>query len=163
MIGGYFVSVDPVVWLPIGLLSGLIATLAMDAVMPRLPEGKTPPRVASGVLSLKHPEESPRRLSAFIHYFSGVGTGGLYVYLLSGAERAFGGVSIGLSVLTGVFLYVGMVSFFGLVPLKASEISPNRTRDTLRDWSVCAFVYVVVLFPCVAVLTLVAASFFGQV
>ena len=54
-----------------GVLAGVAATLAMDLVMPRLPEGQTVPAVASGVLTGARPDTAPGRLAAVVHYLAG--------------------------------------------------------------------------------------------
>jgi len=150
----FFVAVDPVLRFPLGVLAGAVATLAMDAVMPRLSEGETPPKVASGVLTSTHPDESPEGLSTFVHYFAGVGTGALYVYLSLVADMFLGSASAVPVLSFGAFLYIGMVGFFAFVPLRLSKLSEERKTDTLRDWSVCALVYVAVLLPALSLLSL---------
>jgi hypothetical protein len=140
-----FVSVEPVLRFPIGVLAGAVATVAMNATMNRLPEGDMPPKVASGVLTDTAPEDSPDRLSEFVHYFAGVGTGVFYAYitLVFGTVLGEGTLS---TMASAVFLYVGMVGFFVFVPLRVSD-TKNRLGTTARDWSVCALVYVGVLVP----------------
>ena len=43
----------------LGVVAGVLATLAMDLVMARIDEGSTPPRVASGVLTETRPDSAP--------------------------------------------------------------------------------------------------------
>jgi len=55
----------------LGAVAGILATLSMDLVMTRLPEGDTPPFVASGVLTATRPRSAPGRLAAVVHYLAG--------------------------------------------------------------------------------------------
>ena len=146
----------PAVFLPLGVLAGAVATLGVDAVMKRLPEGATPPRVAASVLTATEVNDAPERLATFIHYFAGVGTGVLYVWVLLAVETVVGvGVSpVATVAVSAAFLYVSMVAFFAFVPLPVSDgLSGKRRRRTARDWAVCAAVYVVVVVPAVFVLS----------
>jgi hypothetical protein len=116
---------DVLLAFPIGVLSGIVATLGMDVVMERVSEGETAPRVASGVLTGTHPDESPERLSRFVHYFAGAGSGALYAYILLAASYAQAGAAARLAIGAAV-LYVGMVGFFVAVPLRLSSIEEER-------------------------------------
>ncbi|WP_336325543.1 hypothetical protein [Halovenus sp. HT40] len=140
----------PVVRFPIGLVGGVLATLAMDLIMTRLPEGETPPGVAAGVLTKTHPDKAPDRLGTVAHYLAGVGTGLLFVWLSLATEALASGSSVLTTVVTGVVLYVLMVGFFVLVPLpRAPGLSSDRRRTTGRDWAIMAAGYLLVLVPAV--------------
>ncbi|WP_436901095.1 hypothetical protein [Halovenus halobia] len=141
---------QPVVRFPIGLVGGVLATLAMDFVMARLPEGTTPPSVAAGVLTETHPDDAAHRLATVAHYLAGVGTGLLFVWLSLATELVFAGPSLATAALTGGVLYVLMVGFFVVVPLpRAPGLSADRRRTTGRDWALSAAGYLLVLVPVV--------------
>lgn len=150
----------PAVFLPLGVVAGAVATLGVDAVMRLLPEGTTPPRVASSVLTATAVDDAPERLATFVHYFAGAGAGVLYVWVLLAVETVVGvGVSpVATVAVSAAFLYVSMVAFFAFVPLSVSEgLSEKRRRRTARDWAVCAAVYVVVVVPATLVLSAVVS------
>ena len=141
---------QPVVRFPIGLVGGVLATLAMDLVMARLPEGTTPPSVAAGVLTETHPDDAAERLGTVAHYLAGVGTGLLFVWLSLATEALAGGPSLATATVTGVVLFVLMVGFFVIVPLpRAPGLSADRRRTTGRDWALSAAGYLLVLVPVV--------------
>ncbi|WP_435064800.1 hypothetical protein [Halobaculum sp. EA56] len=134
-----------------GVVAGVVATLAMDLVMARIDEGETPPRVASGVLTDTHPDDSPRRLATVVHYVAGTLTGPLYVWLLLavGSVLGVGWVAAGVA---GVLLYPLMVGFFALVVLPRSRgLARQRLRRIRRAWAVEAVAYLLVLVPLVGV------------
>lgn len=133
-----------------GVLAGVAATLAMDLVMPRLPEGRTVPAVASGVLTGERPDTAPGRLAAVVHYLAGGLTGPLFVWLLYAGEAVLDGQSLLGTLSTGVVLYVLMVGFFTVVVLPQSLVAGERVSQIRRDWAVCALVYAVVLVSLVA-------------
>ncbi|MCX2818697.1 hypothetical protein EGH25_04945 [Haladaptatus sp. F3-133] len=133
--------------LPLGVVAGLVATLGMDLAMRRLPEGGTPPRVAAGVLTETHPDVSSERLSGFVHYFAGAGSGVLYAYLYLVIGSLASVPPIAEAVLATVVLYIGMVGFFVLVPLRLSSVEKGRRRGIARDWGLSALVYVMVVAP----------------
>jgi hypothetical protein len=142
--------------LPLGVISGFVATLGMDLVMGRLPEGGTAPKVAAGVLTGKHPDDSSERLSEFVHYFAGAGSGALYAYLYLGVGY-FSALSASAEVaFTAAVLYLGMVGFFVAVPLRACSVEKGRRSEVARDWGVSALVYVSVVSPVFAALSYVA-------
>jgi hypothetical protein len=141
---------EPALRFPVGLLAAVVATLAMDQVMPRLPEGETPPRVAAAVLTDSSPEGAPDLLADVVHYVAGGLTGPLFVWLLYAGEYALGpGVTTTLAV--GVVLLVLMVAFFVGVVLPRASVTDTRRRVIGRDWALSALAYVVVLVPVVAV------------
>lgn len=138
----------PVVRFPIGLVAGVVATLAMDLIMARLPEGETPPKVAAGVLTETHPDDAPARLGTVAHYLAGAGTGLLFVWLSLAAEFVAGEPSLLTALGTTALLFVLMVGFFVLVPLpRAPGLEADRRRQTGRDWAISAFIYLLVLVP----------------
>ena len=144
-------TLSPVVRFPLGLAAGVLATLAMDLVMARLPEGETPPTVAAGVLTLTHPDRAPARLASVVHYLAGLLTGPLFVYTLYLAESVVGPSTLATAA-AAVVLLVVMIGFFVVVVLPRPDgLSPNRRGRIGRDWAVCAAVYVAVLVPVVAV------------
>ena len=141
--------------LVVGPVVGLLATLAMDRVMARLPEGDTPPRVAAGVLTRTPVDDAPARLATWIHYVAGAGSGLLFVGLAAavGAVGAVGTGAVPTLVVAGVVMFGLMVGFFALVPLPRVEgLARQRLATVRRDWAVSAATYVVVA----AVLVLVA-------
>lgn len=142
--------VSPAVRFPLGLVAAVLATLVMDRVMARLPEGETPPTVAAGVLTRSHPDRAPARLASVVHYLAGLLTGPLFVYTLYAAESVLDGVAA--TAAAAVVLFVVMVAFFVVVVLPRPDgLSPNRRSQIGRDWAVSAAVYVAVLVPVVAV------------
>lgn len=143
-------GMDPALRFPLGLLAATVATLAMDQIMVRLPEGETPPLVAAGVLTELHPDGAPRRLAVVVHYLAGLLTGPLFVWLLYAGEYVAGpGLVTTLSIAT--VLLVLMVGFFTRVVLPRSQASDGRRRSIARDWALSAVVYLVVLVPVVYV------------
>ncbi len=144
-------TLSPVVRFPLGLAAGVLATLAMDLVMTRLPEGETPPTVAAGVLSLTHPDRAPGRLASVVHYLAGLLTGPLFVYTLYLAESVIAPSAVATGTAAAVLLVV-MVGFFVVVVLPRPDgLRPDRRARIGRDWAVSAAVYVAVLVPVVAV------------
>jgi hypothetical protein len=136
-----------------GVLAGVAATLAMDLVMPRLPEGTTVPAVASGVLTERPPDSAPGRLATAVHYLAGALTGPLFVWMLYAGEALLDGGSALVTLSAGVVLYVLMVSFFAVVVLPRSLVARERVPRIRRDWVLCALVYTVVLLVLVAVVS----------
>lgn len=141
---------DPALRFPLGLLAAVLATLVMDAVMERLPQGETAPRVAAGVLTETHPDDAHPRLASVVHYVAALLTGPLYVYLLYAAEYVLDGPSTTATLAAGVLLLVLMVAFFVGVVLPRSRARLSRRRSIARDWALSALAYVVVLVPVVA-------------
>jgi hypothetical protein len=137
------------------VVAAVVATLAMDAVMPRLDEGSTPPRIASGVLTKQPPNHSPRRLAAVVHYVAGALTGPLFLWLSLAAGLLVGPGALALVAAT-VVCYPLMVGFFALVVLpRAKGLAPRRVAVIRRAWAVEAAVYLVVLAPLVGIAALV--------
>ena len=135
----------------LGVAAGVVATLSMDAVMPRLSEGETPPFVAAGVLTDTAPRNAPGRLAAAAHYLAGGLTGPLFVWLLFATEALLGGPSLPVTLLSGTVLYVLMVGFFAVVVLPQSLVPSSRVGRIRRDWAVSAAAYLFVLVPLVGV------------
>jgi hypothetical protein len=133
----------------LGVAGGILAVLAMDVVMARLPEGKTPPFVAAGVLTEAHPDDAPARLAAVVHYVAGLLTAPLFVWLLFASEALFGGVSPAATAAAAAVLYVLMVGFFVVVVLPRSRVGADRVPAIRRDWALAAVAYLVVLVPLV--------------
>jgi len=141
---------DPALRFPLGLLAAVVATLVMDQVMVRLPEGETPPQIAAGVLTETHPSDASGRLAAVVHYLAGWLTGPLFVWLLYAGEYLVGpGLSTAISI--GAVLFVLMVGFFLVVVLPRSRVRNSRRGSIARDWTLSAGAYLVVLVPVVAV------------
>jgi len=139
-----------------GLIAGVIATLTMDAVMARLPEGETPPRVAASVLAGTGVDAAPGRLAAVVHYVAGAGSGVLTAAMLAAGVAVGGALGVGMAgpgavvtaVIVAVVMFVSMVGFFALVPLpRATGLTRQRLRQVRRDWAVCAAIYLVVSIP----------------
>jgi hypothetical protein len=132
-----------------GVLAAIAATLAMDLMMPRLPEGTTPPSIASGVLTETPPDEAPQRLATVVHYVAGLLTGPLFVWLLFAVEALLDGPSAGATAVAAAVLYALMVGFFALVVLPRSRVAGQRLGAIRRDWAIDALVYLLVLVPLV--------------
>ncbi|MGQ3328083.1 hypothetical protein [Halorubrum sp. FL23] len=130
--------------LALGPVVGLLATLAMDRVMPRLPEGTTAPRVAAGVLTDTPVDRAPERLATWTHYVAGGGAGLLFVGLVSAVQAALGvGTAVAL-VIAGPAMLALMVGFFALIPLPRARGLPRQRLSTIRrDWALAAATYVV--------------------
>ncbi|OYR38384.1 hypothetical protein DJ82_12460 [Halorubrum sp. Ib24] len=130
--------------LALGPVVGLLATLAMDRVMPRLPEGTTAPRVAASVLTNTSVDRAPERLATWVHYVAGGGSRLLFVGLVSAVQVGLGvGAPVALAVASPVMLAL-MIGFFALVPLPRARGIPRQRLATIRrDWAVSAAVYVV--------------------
>lgn len=135
----------------VGLVGGVLATLAMDRVMDRIDEGWTPPNIASGVLTEKHPDRSPERLATVVHYVAGMLSGPLFVWMLLTAEGVLGPGLLAL-VLAGVAMYPLMVGFFAVIVLPRSRGLPKQRVEAIRRaWAIEAAVYLLVLVPVVGV------------
>ncbi|PSP39273.1 hypothetical protein BRC63_07390 [Halobacteriales archaeon QH_10_70_21] len=132
----------------LGLAAAVPAVLFMDAVMARLPEGETPPQVASGVLTGTSPDEAPRRLAAVVHYVAGLLTGPLFVWLLLVAEGLLGAGIVATAV-ADLALFVLMVGFFVFVVLPRSRLEPGRAGAVRRDWVTAVAAYLLVVVPVV--------------
>jgi hypothetical protein len=138
--------------LALGPVVGLLATLAMDQVMPRLPEGTTAPRVAASVLADTPVDRAPDRLATWVHYVAGGGSGLLFVGLVSAVQTALGvGIGVALAVVGPAMLAL-MVGFFALVPLpRARGLPRQRLSRIRRDWALSAATYVLAATVLVAV------------
>jgi len=132
----------------LGLVAGVVATLVMDVAMARLPEGSTPPRVASGVLTGQSPDTASGGVASAVHYVAGGGTGPLFVTLLFLVEGLLG-VSVESYLVTTGVLFVLMVGFFVVVVLPRPELGDGRRSTVGRDWAISAAAYLVVLVPLV--------------
>jgi hypothetical protein len=137
------------------IAAGVLATLAMDAVMSRIDEGEMPPRIASGVLTGQPPNHAPRRLANVVHYVAGALTGPLFLWLslVAGLLVEPGALAV---VVATLVCYPLMVGFFVLVPLpRAQGLARQRVKGIGQAWAVEAAVYLAVLAPVVLVLGLV--------
>ncbi len=122
---------------------GLLATVAMNVPMGRLPEGSTAPTVAAGVLTDTHPDNAPDRVATLVHYVAGTATGVLFLSLVVLLDRVV--PSTLAQPLAGGVLFGVMVAFFILVPLpRAGQFSRYRLNLIKRDWAVSAAVYVLI-------------------
>jgi len=125
--------------LAIGPTVGLFATLAMDLVMARLPEGETPPKVAASVLTGESVDTA-----TWIHYVAGAGSGLLFV----GIAAVFGSVldgSVATLTAASVVQLTLMVGFFAFVPLpRATGVPRGRRARVRRAWAIEATAYVLV-------------------
>jgi hypothetical protein len=142
-------TAGPALRLPLGVLAGVLATLAMDVATGRLPEGRTPPTVAAGVLTGTHPDAAPERLASVVHYVAGGLTGPLFVWVLYASEALVGPSLLGVLAATAV-LFVLMVAFFvGVVLPRAEGLARQRLRKIRRAWALSAGVYLTVCVPLV--------------
>jgi uncharacterized membrane protein YdcZ (DUF606 family) len=140
------VSTAVVLQFPVGVAAAIIATLVMDVVMDRLPEGDTSPFVAAGVLTDRPPGAAPARLAAVVHYLAGGLTGPLFIWLSLTAAALFGSSPAVVAVTTAL-LYALMVGFFVVVVLPRSRVDAARVPAIRRDWAVSAAAYLIVLVP----------------
>ena len=134
----------------VGVGAGVVATLVMDVVMARLPEGTTPMYIAAGVLTDRPPGEAPGRLAAVVHYVAGLLTGPLFVWLLFASNGLLDGGSVVATLAAAVVLLVLMIGFFAIVVLPRSQVDANRLGAIRRDWAVAAAAYLLALVPLVA-------------
>ena len=143
-------SASPAVSLlfPVGVAAAVVATLVMDVVMARLPEGETPPFVAAGVLTGRPPDDAPGRLAAVVHYLAGVLTGPLFVWLSLTGTALFGPSLVVTAIAAGL-LYALMVAFFAVVVVPRSRVADGRVPAIRRGWAVSAAAYLAVLVPLV--------------
>ena len=140
--------------LALGPVVGLVATLAMDLVMPRLPEGATAPKVAAGVLTDTPVDDAPARLATWVHYVAGAGSGLLFVGLVAATGSLVGLGPLATVAVAGVVQLALMVGFFAVVPLpRASGLPRQRLGAIRRDWAISAATYVLVAAVIVAVAT----------
>jgi hypothetical protein len=129
----------------IGAVAAVPATLAMDRMMARLPEGETPPFVAAGVLTECPPNDASPRLAAVVHYVAGGLTGPLFVWISLSAEAIAGDPSPATTLLAAAVLYALMIGFFAGVVLPRSRVAADRVAAIRRDWVVAAATYLLAL------------------
>lgn len=134
----------------LGAVAAVFGVLFMDVVMARLPEGETPPRVASGVLTETHPDEAPERLASVVHYAAGLLTGPLFVWFLLVFEGLLGPGLVATAT-ADLALFVLMVGFFVVVVLPRSQVEIERVGTIRRDWTTAAAAYLLVVVPVVHV------------
>lgn len=143
-----------IAWLPAGLLvgagAGLVATLAMDRPMNRLPEGTTPPQVAAGTLSGTPLDRAPSGVATAVHYAAGIGTGVLFVAGVALAIRAVGRTAaVVLPVAAALFVLMNGFFSFVVVPVYG-RVPDARVGAVRRDWALSAAAYLVVASALVA-------------
>ncbi len=152
-----FADTTPTLAVPLrflaGVAAGIVATLVMDLVMARLPEGDTQPSIASGVLTTTSPSTAPERLATVVHYLAGFLTGPLFVWLLFATEGLLGDRSLVAVLLAAGVLYLLMVGFFAVVVLPRSMVADSRVGAIRRDWALDALVYTAVLASLVTVVS----------
>jgi len=137
---------------------GLLATLAMDRIMGRLPEGETPPKVAASVLADTSVDAAPDRLATWIHYVAGGGSGLLFVGLTAAVGTLGAGVAVTLAVASLIMLGL-MVGFFVVVPLPRTDgLAGQRLSRVRRDWATAAAGYVIVAATLIGAVTLVTGA-----
>jgi hypothetical protein len=134
----------------VGIAAAVAATIAMDLVMTRRPEGDTPPTVAAGVLTDRHPDHAPERLATVVHYLAGGLSGGLFVWLLYATEATLDTTGALATGVAAVVMLALMIGFFVVVVLPRSRIQRGRLSAVRRDWAAAAATYVLVLAPLVA-------------
>ena len=143
--------------LAVGPMVGLLATLAMDLVMARLPDGETPPKVAASVLTGEPVDGAPARLATWVHYVAGAGSGLLFVGIAAALGTVLSGSVVTLTATSIVQLGL-MIGFFAVVPLpRATGVPRGRRTRIRRAWAIEATAYVVVA----AFLLAVAGSVVG--
>ena len=151
-------SVPAVFRFPVGLVAATVAVLVMDWLMPRVPEGTTPPYVAASVLTRTPVDDAPARLASVAHYLAGLGTGLLFTYFLLVAEWVADGSSLLSTLSATLVLYVLMVAFFAVVPLpRAVGVDGPRRSAIGRGWALVAAGYLAALVPVAVGLTLTLA------
>lgn len=141
----------------LGGAAGLLATLVMDTVMRRLPEGTTPAYVAAGTLTGTPLSAAPHRLALAVHYGAGTGSGLLLVALALIVETVAGLEPIASFVVAAVVQLPVMIAFFSNVVVPTyGRVPDNRVRRLRRDWALSATAYVGALTGLVALPVLVA-------
>lgn len=126
----------------VGGVVGLVATLWMDFVMARLPEGKAPPLVAAGVLTGHPPRNAPRTLATVIHYLAGTIAGAVFVWFLLAGHVFFDDPIATVAPIVGMYaLMVGV--FYGV--LTQSEVDRREVSKIRRGWAISAAAYLAVL------------------
>ena len=126
----------------LALLAAVLATLAMDLVMARVPEGRALTLVPAAVLTERTVDAAPGRLAAVVHYVAGLLTGPLYVVLLLLVEGVLGPSPVAYVLSTAVLFALGVV-----LPLPA--LPRGRRAALRRAWVVTAAAYLLVLTPLV--------------
>ena len=133
-------------------LIGLLATLAMDPVMARLPEGATAPKVAASVLTDTPVDDAPDRLATWVHYVAGAGSGLLFVGLIAAVGTLVGAGTVVTLVIASLVMIVLMVGFFVLIPLpRATGLARQRLSQIRRDWAISAVIYVLAAATLIAI------------
>lgn len=131
---------------------GLIATMVMDFVMDRLPEGRTPPAVAAAAVRGERPEDAGRGAVALSHYGSGTVAGVVYLgifILLSMIVPDSTTMSLLALAGAGTIMFGLMIGVFFLGPLShVGGLTAQRVGDIKRSWMISAGVYVITVGIC---------------
>ncbi|MFC7234378.1 hypothetical protein [Halosegnis marinus] len=138
----------------VGAVAGLVATVAMNVPMHRLPEGSTPPFVAAGALTGEGPADVDPVLASGTHYAAGVLGGGFYTVVSLVAEGLYApdlyivraGQPLVAHVLAVLATFAFLVAFFAYLVLpRFGGPVYERARLVRRDWTVSAAVYALAL------------------
>lgn len=132
----------------LALPAAVLATLAMDLVMARVPEGRALVFVPAAVLTGRTVDAAPGRLAAVVHYVAGLLTGPLYVVLLLLVEGVLGPSPVAYALSTAV-LFGLMTGFFLGVVLPLPTLPRGRRAALRRAWVATATAYLLVLTPLV--------------
>lgn len=135
-------ATDAIMLLAAGALAGGVASLSMDFVMRRLPEGNTAPRVVAGVLTSQPPGTAPQRLATTIHHVAGVVSGALFVWLWLASRVIV--KEMYAPILAAAILYVLLLAAFYAV-LTQSEVTVNRVNRIRIDWAIASAAYIIVV------------------
>jgi hypothetical protein len=130
---------DPIAVLGVSLLAGLGGALFMDVPMARLPEGLTPARGATAVLTGTDPDAVSGRRAWLVHHAFGLPAGGLFggLYLVTVGVLGRAGAVLVADLVVVAFLYL----FFSRLVLPLLAFPPERELVVRRSWvvSVAAF------------------------
>jgi hypothetical protein len=141
----------------LGGAAGLLATLVMDTVMRRLPEGTTPPYIAAATLTETQVSSVPHRLALTVHYGAGTASGLLLVVLALVVETVAGLGPLASFVVAGVVQLPVTVAFFSYVVVPTyGHVPGDRVPRLRRDWALSATVYVITVTVLVALPVLIA-------
>lgn len=135
-----------------GAILGAVATVAMNVVMDRLPEGRTPTLVAASVLTGVAPDAVTARRASGVHYAAGLASGVGFLSLLAASWQLLGVDSaapltvrgiVGLGVSASV-LYGFLLAFFTVLVLPRHErgFARQRLRAIRTHWAISAATHV---------------------
>lgn len=138
----------------VGAVAGLLAAIAMNVPMHRLPEGSAPPFVAAGALTGEGPTDVNPALASGIHYVAGVLAGTGHTLLALGLEGAYPfttgvastGVPLVPHLLAVLVIYAALVVVFAylVLPVFGGPVR-ERARLVRRDWVLAVTVYALAL------------------